>query len=608
MLALLLPASFAIAGTTKRVSVDNFGMGGNDRSVFPSKVSSDKKIAFASKATNLVPGDTNGFHDVFVYDLTTDSIERINVVGNGDEANNNSGSWGVDISDNGQYVVFNSLASNLVPGDYNGKADVFVRNLLDNSIERVNVADDGAETNGQTYNIDINANGEVIAFDSGATNLVPYDINNYFDVFVRDLGSNTTEIVSLSSDGTQSNGASDWTSISEDGRYVLFSNDGNNLVGGLANYQWQNYIYDRQNKTIEMISVAPDDTPGNGRSEEPSIGGNNQIVAFRSNATNLVANEIDNNGVADIFVRDLSTGVTERISVGFDGSEANGSSDCFSGSVSGDGRFVVFSSWASNLVPSDTNGVADVFVRDLLLDVTERISVANDGAEGNGSSDFLAFISNDGRYVSFESMASNLVPGDTNGTWDVFVHDRYDNDGDGYADQAYGYDDCNDSNKFINPGAVEVCKDGVDNDCDPATDDLVDCADSAEICDDGVDNDGDGAWDCGDDDCKKDPYCDAPPLEICDDGVDNDGDGAWDCGDDDCKKDPYCDAPPLEICDDGVDNDGDGAWDCGDDDCKKDPYCDVPPLEICDDGVDNDGDNLTDCADEDCKNEAFCPK
>lgn len=178
-------------------------------------------------------------------------------------------------------------------------------------------------------------------------------------------------------------------------------------------------VRDRQTGSTQRVSVASDGTQGNGISAGPAVSGDGRFGAFWSEATNLVPG--DTNGTLDVFVRDRQAGTTVRASVASDGTQRNNVSEypC----ISSNGRVVVFGSLASSLVADDTNGLADVFVRDLQASTTERVSVAADGTQGNGPS-WNRAVSSDGRFVAFRSEASNLVPADTNGVSDVFVRDR----------------------------------------------------------------------------------------------------------------------------------------------------------------------------------------
>jgi Tol biopolymer transport system component len=224
--------------------------------------------------------------------------------------------------------------------------------------------------------------------------------------------------VSVASDGTQGNNDSYHPSISADGRYVAFNSSASNLVSGDTNGSSDIFVRDLLTNTTRRVSLATDGTQGNYNSNSPSISADGRYVAFYSFASNLVSG--DTNGPGDIFVRDLLTNTTRRVSVATDGTQGNSVS--YSPSISADGRYVAFNSSASNLVSGDTNGSSDIFVRDLLTNTTRRVSLATDATQGNGFS-YYPSISADGRYVAFESYASNLVSGDTNGTKDIFVRD-----------------------------------------------------------------------------------------------------------------------------------------------------------------------------------------
>jgi hypothetical protein len=202
---------------------------------------------------------------------------------------------------------------------------------------------------------------------------------------------------------------------------VAFKSGASNLVAGDTNGYYDIFVRDRQTGQTTRVSVASDGTQSNSDSEYPSINADGRYVAF-SSASKLVPG--DTNGSYDVFVHDRQTGITERVSVASDGTQGNYDSGYWnSPCISADGRYVAFDSGASNLVPGDTNWPTDVFVRDRQAVRTTRLSVASDGAQANGGS-WYACISADGRYVAFGSGAVNLVPGDTTG-WDVFVRDRW---------------------------------------------------------------------------------------------------------------------------------------------------------------------------------------
>jgi hypothetical protein len=413
------PAAAAAAGT-ERVSVSSGGTQGNAISQLftPFNPSDDGRyVAYVSSATNLVAGDTNGVDDVFVRDRQAGTTERVSVSSGGTEGN--AASNAPAISGDGRYVVFTSTASNLVAGDTNANTDVFLRDRQTGTTERVSLTNGGAEANGASFNSTISDDGNRVAFASGATNLVSGDANGVQDAFVRDRQAGTTVRISVSTAGTEANNISQVPVISGDGSSVAFASLATNLVSGDTNGARDIFLRDLQAATTERVSLTTSGGESNGAAGVfGSISDDGRYVAFDSVATNLVAS--DTNGVADVFVRDRQGATTERLSVSTAGSQGNASSTI--SSISDDGRFVEFSSAATNLVASDTNGASDSFVRDRQGPTTERTSLTSSGGEANGSS--LGALSGDGQHVVFQSTATNLVSGDTNGVTDVFVRDR----------------------------------------------------------------------------------------------------------------------------------------------------------------------------------------
>ena len=431
------PAPAQGTGTTTRVSVASDGTQGNGNSVWSSISADGRYVASESSASNLVPNDTNGTYDIFVYDRATGQITCVSVASDGTQANG-GGSYSVAISADGRYVAFESLASNLVSTDTNNYRDVFVHDRQTGQTERVSVASDGTEANDKSFDPSISANGRYVAFKSRASNLVHGDTNGSDDVFVHDRQTGQTERVSVASDGTEGNARVIWgPSISADGRYVAFASYANNLVSNDTNGHFDVFVHDKETGDTRLVSVASDETQGNSSSILPSISADGRYVAFKSYANNLVPN--DTNNCFDVFVHDRQTGQTERVSVASDGTEVECGpyEPAWPISISADGRYVAFYSSGSNLVPHDTNNYCrecgwgspgtynclDVFVHDCQSGETTRVSVASDGMEGNNGSAGPA-ISGDGRYVVFWSLATNLVVGDTNSRYDVFVHDR----------------------------------------------------------------------------------------------------------------------------------------------------------------------------------------
>ena len=345
---------------------------------------------------------------------TGPKISRVSVASDGTQGDFQSLS--PSISADGRYIAFQASARNLVSGDTNGKQDVFVHDRQTSSTSRVSVASDGTQGDGSSLEPSISADGRYVVFHSHSTNLVSGDTNSNPDVFVHDRQTSTTSRVSVASDGTQGNGLSQASSLSADGRYVVFQSVANNLVLSDTNNNADIFVHDRQSLSTILVSVASDGTQGNSFSTTPSISADGRYVSFGSNASNLVSG--DTNDLTDVFVHDLQTSATTLVSVASDGTQGRDISQ--TSSISADGRYVFFNSSATNLVSGDTNGFTDVFVHDRQTSVTTLVSVATDGTQGGGASSGV-FVSADGRYVAFHSEATNFVSGDTNDARDIFI-------------------------------------------------------------------------------------------------------------------------------------------------------------------------------------------
>jgi PKD repeat protein len=288
---------------------------------------------------------------------------------------------------------------------------------------RVSVDNAGEQGDANSFNASISADGRYVAFDSNATNLVHGDTNGRTDVFVHDRQTRQTTRVSIASDDSQGNGDSSDPAISGDGRYVAFHSLANNLVPGDTNQVWDVFVHDRETGQTRRVSVSSSGAQANNHSHmsdgRVAISADGRFVTFGSRASNLVPG--DTNGAGDVFVHDLVTGQTMRVSVASDGIQGDRSST--SGGISGDGRFVTFASLATNLVSADTNGRQDVFVHDRQTGQTMRVSVSSDGVQGNDTSSGPA-ISADGSLVTFISISTNLIPGLTSSVWNIYAHNR----------------------------------------------------------------------------------------------------------------------------------------------------------------------------------------
>ena len=404
-----------VPGHTTRISVASDGRQGDGASVRATISADGRFVAFESDATNLAPGDTNDARDVFVHNRQTSQTSRVSVASDGTQGN--SGSIQPAISADGRFVAFESWATNLAPGDTNEDCDVFVHDRQTGQTSRVSLASDGTQGNRTSWDAAISADGRFVAFESWATTLVPGDTNYSRDVFVHDRQTGQTSRVSVASDGAQGNAGSVDTAISANGRFVAFESWTTNLVPEDTNDKQDIFVHDRQTGQTSRVSLASDGTQGKGTSWYAAISADGRFVAFGSWATNLVPG--DTNDRFDIFVHDRQTGQTSRVSVASDGTQGNGITGA--AAISADGRFVTFYSSSSSLVSGDTNDKEDVFVHDRQTGQTSRVSLASDGTQGNGDSGHPA-ISADGRSVAFDSVASNLVPGDTSDELDVFVN------------------------------------------------------------------------------------------------------------------------------------------------------------------------------------------
>lgn len=412
------PTAFSIneLPMTERVSVASDGTQGNSDSYTPAISADGRYVAFSSEADNLVEGDTNGEADIFVHDRKTGETTRVSVSSDRMQGNDRSGP-GASISADGRYVAFSSDATNLVEGDTNIVQDIFVHDQVTGETTRVSVASDGMQANDSSgYSfcmcfypvLSISAGGRYVTFNSAATNLVGGVTNEGSGIFVHDRMTGETTRVPVGSDGTQGTEMSWSSSISADGRYVALE----------SWFPFDVFLNDRVTGETTRVSISSDGMQANSRSNGSSISTDGRYMVFRSLASNLV--EGDTNGVFDIFVYDRMMGDYQRVSVTSDGLQANSDSD--NAVISPDGRYVTFTSGASNLVEGDTNGIADIFMHDRETGDMIRVSVASDGTQGNNGS-YWSSISAYGRYVAFYSRANNMVEGDTNGVEDIFVRD-----------------------------------------------------------------------------------------------------------------------------------------------------------------------------------------
>jgi Tol biopolymer transport system component len=388
-----------------RVSTAADGTQGNSGSSGSAFSPDGSKVAFSSASSNFVAGDTNNTLDVFVKDLATGAVTRVSTAADG--AQRGSDSFGPVFSPDGGKIAFVD-AENLRFNDI--RRDIFVKDLASGALTLVNATADGTRVGSFSVNQTFSPDGRSIAFQTDAKGPA-----GPFDIFVRDLVSGAITRVSTAADGTVGNSTSQLPVFSPDGRKIAFSSFASNFVAGDTNDVPDIFVKDLASGAITRISTAADGTQANSSSFSSAFSPDGRKIAFESGASNLVAND---SGAQDIFVKDLASGAITRVSTAADGTQENGSS--FAPSFSPDGSKIAFISQAANLVAGDTNGIPDVFVKDLVSGAVTRINIAANGAQANGPSG-PAIFSPDGRKIVFTSFASNLVAGDTNAASDVFV-------------------------------------------------------------------------------------------------------------------------------------------------------------------------------------------
>jgi Tol biopolymer transport system component len=283
----------------------------------------------------------------------------------------------------------------------------------------VSVSSNGSAGNDDSGSAAITADGNIVAFQSSASNLVFSDSNNAADVFVHDRTRGVTELVSVTTTRGQGNSGSVEPALSADGNLVVFRSYATNLVAGDANGKEDVFIRDRAAKTVRRMSVSTTGAEADQDCFAPAISADGSVVAYCSAAATLVAG--DTNGKVDVFIRDRTSGNTERVSV--DSSGLQGDGDCSGPALSSDGRLVAFGSASTNLVAGDTNARPDVFLHDRTTGTTTLVTINRALDPGNNASDDTPSLCDDGSVVAFASLASNLVIGDTNRSDDVFADD-----------------------------------------------------------------------------------------------------------------------------------------------------------------------------------------
>jgi Tol biopolymer transport system component len=438
----LLQGSCDASAVVRVISVSSNGIQGNNLPDLQVSISSDGRFtAFSSAASNLVPNDTNNFLDVFVFDNVTCQVERISTTSSGLQSDGPS--YAPSISGDGRYIAFISTATNFSDLSL-GWRNIYLHDRQTHQTTLISKGFDGTSANEKSSAPAISGNGQYIAFVSMASNIVQGDANNYCsyyspaiwsnncsDIFVLDRNTGSVTRASISTSGDEGNSSSEEPSISYDGRYVSFTSKASNLVNDDTNNScWIDgpgrncpdiFVHDRETHQTKRVSVRDDGTQSSGSSSTPSISANGRFITFTSYSNDLVSN--DTNNEVDIFVHDRVLAQTRRVSLNALGEQGNGSS--FWSTISGDGKYVAFVSFASNLVLNDVNQVGDVFTYNRETGEIKLVSAAETGTlailPSSETGLTYPFISSNGNFVAFYSHATNLVENDSNATADIFL-------------------------------------------------------------------------------------------------------------------------------------------------------------------------------------------
>ena len=408
-----------------RISTDSLGGEANGASYFADYSADGTKIVFSSDATNLVAGDTNGVTDIYVKDLITGVVTRVTPTG---AAQSNGASYAASFSGDGNTVVYSSEATNLVAGDTNGAYDIFATNLTTGVTTRVSTATGGTQADGPlfgTYGSDVSYDGTQVIFTSFSANLVAGDTNASADVFLKDLNTGVTTLVS--SNGTLGSrdsglGFASALAFTADSSKFVFSSDATNLVAGDTNGCGDIFEKDLVSGNLTLISTNVSGVAGNGYSYNPSISADGTKLVFESGSTNLVAGSAPFTNA--VFVKDLTTGEVTLVT-----SQNTGYPKVtyfFNPVISADGTKVAFQT-PETLTANDHNNGFDIYVMDIATGVKTLVTINDAGVQNadviRGGSGFDVRFSPDGNALLFHNHTNNLVTGDTNDATDLFVKD-----------------------------------------------------------------------------------------------------------------------------------------------------------------------------------------
>ncbi len=421
---LIIPGLFTLAlcshaAAIERVSVSSSGEQSNGISYWRPQISNTGQVTFISKASNLVDDDTSdpAVYDLFLHDPQTGQTEQINITGDG--AQDNGKVHYFDSSKDARYIVFQSSGTNLVSDTIEQRGQIFLRDRQNGETTLISRGIDGQQANGFCANLAISDDGNIIVYRSYADNLVAENVSREAAIYLHDRTTGVTELISKALNGDQANGVSYQPNISGNGQIVAYQSTATNLSEYDNNSDHDIYAYDRATGITELISVNRFGRASSGVVNHVSLSYDGSIISFDSRKTDLIEN--DNNDKIDVFFRDRNAKTTVRISENQYGRE--GDRHSIYPTVSADGNLIFFESSATNLISNDTNRYSHGYLFDRVTSTITKTTLSQSGEQANESSRNVS-ISPNGRFLAFSSKASNLVPNDTNGLSDHFLIDR----------------------------------------------------------------------------------------------------------------------------------------------------------------------------------------
>ena len=409
---------------TQLVSVSSQGVPANSSCKNPDISYDGRFVVFECRASNLVPNDTNKVSDIFVHDRQTGATERVSVGPNGIQANGPSDEPA--ISDDGRFVVFTSKAKNLIPSpaqavgmaSYRGPGiNVYLHDRQTGITSLASMTPTGQPADRRAWLPDISPDGRYIVYSSHSSNLVVPDMNGIKrDAFIYDRVTGTTEYADIMSNGLNPWSGGSIAAISAEGRVVTYRSKASDLVRDDTNRKFDIFAYERSTFDIKRVSVSTTGRQASSDAHNPQVSADGRFVVYESPAQ---LDSRDQNSSIDVYVHYLPAAVTSLASLNANGHAGNNPS--VTPVLSGDGRYIAYSSKSSDLVPGDTNGLSDVFIFDQATGETTRVSLGNNNQQATGGVSTTPVISGDGRFVTFVSTARNLIEGITSRPGGIYL-------------------------------------------------------------------------------------------------------------------------------------------------------------------------------------------